>query len=286
MKNKDKQEQIILADGCLVMGGPWINPNFMRSLGDGGFSVDISVIKPGLLKEEEKHPSVNYRYRLHILDVKIATNYHTVSLPKIKCFEEGLWTKDLAKAVAMAIKESRECSGRRQMVDYVVGKITGRFEKEKEMPLNDGRILVGDLSFVSEWDEDELMGSEYLRVIGKIKEGSSGATENATLLTIKHLFHNRWPGPDKRVRSIKNKELWCKKLEILVISYLNMLADFNDNFFCEQIGKIAQSLTDRSEWSVAVHQLMQKLLILDSNARDDERVKQIFALAGELNAGN
>jgi hypothetical protein len=96
------------------------------------------------------------------------------------------------------------------------------------------------------------------------------------------LSRNAWPEPEKQPYCVKHPEIWCKKLEFLVITYLNMLVAFSAHHFGKQIGAIAQKLTNQSEWSVMVHQLMQKLLTLDPDAREDERVRQIFELAEQL----
>jgi|GEM_PF-3751025 len=271
-----KEESIKLADGRIVLRGPWIDgTGYWKS--EGRFNVRIYVISPAMLQHSEK-----YGDSIIILEVKIYLSYiGTINLPEIKLMNQELWTKDLVTQVARTLRQSKAASS--QETEYVVAKLSRMFEKDKELILGDGRRLVGDLQFNLESDKESSAGHENLQVWGNVKDPKTEGVERINLFTVKHLFTLSWPYTSRQTPTyVKNKEVWCKKLEFLVINYLNLLVGFATQPLEEQMAKIVTNLVSHSEWAVICQAVFQKLLSFDPDLKDDQRVAQALELINEV----
>ncbi len=266
-----EKEYIKLADGREVRRGPYIDQGGFLSI-EGKFRVGIYALDPAMLlyRGGEK-----WGDSITILEVKIPANYHSVKLPDVNILEKGLWTKDLTTEVIRVLRQSDKD---KKAIGYVIAKLTG---KEKELILGDGRRLVGDLEFSLHSNSDTFVHDD-LTVFGNIKDQKMGEMEKTTLFTIKYLYPFFWPGSDKRPTWTKNREVWCKKLEFVVINYLHLLVDFADAPLNKQISEIARDLADKSEWAVTCHSIFQKLIGLSSKVREDDRIKQAVELIEEV----
>jgi len=266
-----EKKYIKLADGREVRRGPWIDQSGFL-LTQEKFRVGIYALDPATLvyRGGEK-----WGDSITILEVKIRANYGSVKLPEINIFEKGLWTKDLTTEVIRVLRQSDKD---KKVIGYVIAKLTG---KEKELILGDGRRLLGDLEFSLHSNRDAIAHND-LTVFGNIKDPKMGEMEKTTLFTIKYLYLFLWPGSDKRPTWTKNREIWCKKLEFVVINYLHLLVDFAVAPMNKQISEIARDLADKSEWAVVCHSVFQKLISLSPEVREDERIRQAVELIEEI----
>lgn len=270
-----EKKRIKLADGRIVLRGPWIDRSGIWALKDAGFRVGIYAISPATLQYGEK-----FGESITILEVHIPAYYFCdIYLPRIEILQKELWTKDLMDEVIRELRQSDIGLRGQRAIGYVIAKLSRAFEKEKELVLENGR-LIGDLEFSTGRGKE--IGHYDLNVLGDIKDPKTGKVQKTTLLTIQNLYPNFWPGPAKRPDYVKNKEFWCKKLEYLVTNYLNLLADFAGRPIDEQISKIVRDLASRSEWSVKCHNIFQKLLSISPDLREDEKISKALELIEEV----
>ncbi|MBI5733631.1 MAG: hypothetical protein HY973_01665, partial [Candidatus Kerfeldbacteria bacterium] len=211
------EKKCILADGRIVIRGPWINRSGYYLVSTHKFRIGIYAISQEMLQHNEK-----YGDNLDILEVGVPVGFcGNITLPKIQILNQELWTRDLLTEVIRVLRQSNEYSQR--VTEYVAGKLSRMFEKEKELILKDNNRLVGDLDSSLGWGKGSSPGHEDLQIWGNIKNPQTGNTEKTNLLTINDLYILIWPGSTKTPTYVKNKEIWCKKLEFLVINYLNLL---------------------------------------------------------------
>ena len=287
-----EKKYIELADGRQVRRGPWIDKSGFWRMSERGFRIGVYAISEHMLQHGEQWGDV-----IILLEVEIPVNYSgTVKLPIIRVTNKELWAKALTTEVVRVLRQSTrdqkaldygkiriiKQSGRyKKEIKYIVGKVSRVLEKEKELILPDGRRLVGDLGFTLDWSR-ETIAHDDLHVWGNIKGPTTEETERTLLLTIKDLYHLLWPGSIKEPSWTKNKEVWCKKLEFVVVNYLNLLVDFASPPLKKQIRAIVSVLAGKSEWAVICHNVLQKLLSLNPEDREDEKITRALELIDEV----
>ncbi len=282
---QETRECIRLTDSRLVLRGPWVQNRY--GFNNDTIEIGIYVISQSMLEIGEKWGDV-----LAILQVKIPDSMNGANLPKVEiATNTKLWTKELIVAVEQVLRESCQIKGNeygklvvgdkgphyKRTIEYAIKKLEIAFQNELELVLEDGRRLVGDL----ESDMNNCF-EETLHVWGNVKDPATQRSERLLVFTAKDLHPFLWPGASKKPSWTKNKEIWCKKLELVVVSYLNLLASFASHPLNEQIAAIARNLSINSEWSVICHKVLQHLLSLPPESREDERIAKAFKLIEQV----
>lgn len=261
-----EKKQIILTDGRELKMGPFVYQGGF-SVGSGKFEVNISVGRPG----EEKR----WWKSIKIMEIEIPNNYFSIKVPEFKKFEEELWTDELLAEVIEALKKS---DSHKMVISYIVDKLT---LKKKELNLGNNLKLIGDLWFKTKSSEGCISELDLI-IYGNIKNIETEKAKETILFIAKHLYPYYWPGSSRTPGYDKNKNIWCKKLEFVVINYLKLLTKFACSPIDRQILKIAGNLTNGTEWSRKCSYFMQELRNLDFDLRNDSRLKKAFSLINEV----
>jgi len=246
--------ELKFADGRVIRKCPRVKKNYLRG-GRLGTAVDVVV---GI--------DTDYAHRfddeLVAAEITVPATYHTVGLPRVEIINKELWPKELVTEVIRRIKESYELRDNPKALEYIVSKLTNAFKKEKEMELSDGHLLIGGLDYKFDYKGTPSAGYENLFVLGNVKRLATGVIENMPLLTIKNLFTLGYSFGFRTDPSYENnKDVWCKKLEFLLISYLNLLAGFSGYDLNKQIVYF--------KWLSQLNVFIREIASLPSVARND-----------------
>lgn len=242
------------------------------------------VLFCGLSWDDEAREKNGFKIRVDVMGrfgrnrieiVKVFNPVGNIVPPLVQVLEKDLWTKNLLAKVIEALKQDGK-GGKK--LEYIVSKVAGAFKK-KELILPNGDVLIDDLNFTFDRNNAGLPAAyNDLLIWGDIKH----RTGKIIMLTIRNLYTLDYPGSDIKLSCKKNKLAWCKDSESLVVDYLKTLAYFSSRELSQQILEVADQLAFRSEWAVKCRQLTQKLLKIGPDDREDERIKQAFALIEEV----
>ena len=267
-ERKMEKEKVILTDGREVVDGPWIQPH--PSADNRGFRMGICVEQPGIA---DAHQRKLCRENPTILEVKTPSTSRGIGLPSFQIFEQKLWTDELIRAVREKLRAENRTS--KNACEYVATNLAAAFQPPKELKLPDGSKLLGDLGYTCSWQDD-------LQITGNIRDNAGGIS-SVTVFSATHIRWNGWPGAKPHPAGRKNEAIWCRGLEALVISYLELLARFSDSFFVvPQIERVLAELKHHSAWSATLRHLAALLTGLPPDRQDDPEIIQAIKALEEV----
>ena len=250
---------IVLPDGREVRRGPWIE----RCFEPGKFRIGIYVVKPG---ENERFNQEN----VAILEGQVPRHHFGIQVPSLEILNEGLWCDDLRQAVIDVLRRS---DFYKPAVGFIIAKLISDGNQSR-LILDNGLVLVGNLYFRTAFSD--------LCILGDILD-AAGQCKKTALFRILNLRQDFWPsllpvnpGYDR------NKKLWCKKLEGVVVSYVNSLLPFTKPPMDKQIQTVLGNLGSRSEWSKKCRLVYSSLVGIDFDHRNDPRLVEAFRLIDEV----
>ena len=254
--------KVKVADGREVLRGPWIN-----WFGWSKRHMGILIGRPDL-------PEI-WGEKINILEFNIPNYMASPALPAITIKNRELWTEELLMAVIKCLAKEPEAS-KTNTFKHLPNLIKADFY-QKELKLNDGRVLIGPLYFDMVCSR---IGPRYdnLQILGRLKN-SAGQTEEVCLLTICNVQTIFWPPSNKIEITLEpNKSLWCVKLEHLIILFLELLSEFSPSEIRMQILNARNLLQDKTDWAKICRQLCDGLLKLPPGQRDDPALTEALQI--------
>lgn len=249
---------------------------------DSGLSASSYMVRvlpgiPGLCWPTEDR---DCGHHVTILEISIPPIISGISLPSFQVLRQDIWTVDLVRAVTKLLRDQTTSP---QAFAYLAESLEANFSVPKELHLSDGSTLIGWLDY--SYGYGDRPPRYELQVIGKISDGKGKTIDEdlrratpVTLLTISNLSSEPWPVPASPPHFEKNKAVWCKDLESLVIRYLRQLAMFADSFIAEQLTKMIAKIENDSDWAKSCRTVHKRLRQLSPKRQADPRIAEAIRL--------
>jgi len=256
-----KDEKMFLTNGKEVLRGPWVHPTFFNN------EIEVGVF---VVSHEIEDPVMRERCgkAITILKINVPFVYYGIEVPCFQILEKELWTANLIKAVVclLQVEEAYKTA-----LGYVAANLAAAFKQPKELKLADGSRFIGDFDY-----SFNAVG-HTLEIIGNVKDAMD-IISKVTVLTVEGLDSMGWPHLRTQPTYRKNENFWCKGLDSLVTSYLEVLAKFSGREIALQIRDVIGHLCNHTEWSMRLRHLMAKLSTLPADRQEDPKIIEGMAM--------
>jgi len=219
------------------------------------YRVNFVIKKPTI--SDDKFPNCGSG-EITILKCVVPKILHRITLPSFEVFFwDSLWNESLLEAVIKALKESRQAA-----FGYIADSLPS-FGLPKELRLPNNSILIGRLKSTNPYfGKMEISG--FIRT-------PDGITSEQTLFSIENLDECCSIYLTRAPFCKKNKSIWCKELEKLVIEHLKVLVKFCDKNLAKKLSTITARLEKNTIWIERVRRLDEALRRLNPEQRKNPR---------------
>jgi hypothetical protein len=248
-------------------------PFLVNGFSSGDFTVKFQA---GNYRNPASRSLTSSSRKITILKICIPTRIG-IAMPTLKILEEQVWTQEILGLVISLLKDQAK---QMPVFSHLANMLAEIFSQPKSLRLGDGRFLLGSL--ICKYGRDEQQFSHWaLKIMGMVSDAPDQAPVAEVLFTVGNLVDNWSPIPHHP--SIKkNRAVWCKGLESLVIPCLRQIWAFADAAIVQQLDKVIAKVENESEWARFCREVNSLLISIPFDRQQDLRIAQAVELISQV----